>query len=75
MTLEKAIETLERYQSWRLGDDTDILKHRNITESIDMVLKSIKEFKSKLKDCLPNGGYVVHGVKNSMYPTFENDKP
>jgi len=28
---------------------------------------------ARLSDKLPNGGFRVHGIKNSMQPTFEND--
>jgi hypothetical protein len=71
MTLDEAIETLEKYQSWRMGcEDSEMIKPRVITIALDVVIKIVKESKT----ALPNGGYAVEGNPKSMQPTFENDK-
>lgn len=74
MTLEEAISTLERYQSWRLGDNSEMLEPKVITMAIDTVLRNVKEMKAKQNDFLPNGGFVAHDSKDTMRPTKENDK-
>lgn len=64
MTLDEAIATLERYQSWRLGDDSEMLNPKTISMAINTVLDNVKEIKVKI----PSGGFVVPD------PTKENDK-
>ncbi len=46
MSLDKAIKILEYHQQWRLGNE-DIMKYKpkDITEALDVVLKTVKELK------------------------------
>lgn len=49
MELQKAIEVLELHQKWRLGDDEIIQTNaRELTESIDTVLKEVKTNEKQL---------------------------
>jgi hypothetical protein len=51
MELKTAIEILEYYQRWRLGEKDDIPHDsKKITEAIDIVLVNVKTFIQKEKD-------------------------
>jgi hypothetical protein len=44
MTLERAIEILEQYQKWRVGDIENYpVRPHNITEAIETILKHLKK--------------------------------
>lgn len=73
MTVNEAIENVKYHQEWRLGADTEMLHPKVLTESINMLLEENNRLNARLKDKLPNGGFRVHGIKNSMQPTYEND--
>ena len=43
MTLLEAIATIEYYQSWRLGDDTEIIHPKILTKALNIVLDEAKK--------------------------------
>lgn len=43
MTLIEAITTIEYYQSWRLGDDTEMIHPKVLTKALDMLLDEAKK--------------------------------
>lgn len=68
MTLEKALQEADRVMK-------SSYFHPTITkEAMGCILKELERVTKKLGQSLPNGGYVVHGIKNTMQPTIENDK-
>ena len=73
MTVNEAIENVKYHQEWRLGADTEMLHPKVLTESINMLLEENNRLNARLKDKLPNGGFRVHGIKNSMQPTLKHD--
>jgi len=74
MTLEEAIKIVEKHQEWRMGADTEMEHPRTLSLALNTLILGIKKLQEKLSDRLPNGGMRVHGIKNSMQPTTENDK-
>jgi len=69
MTLEKAIEVLKVHQNWVLGEDSELLKISFLNEAIPIVLAELERVTKKLKEVLPNGGFVVKNCPNTMIPT------
>ena len=43
MTLIEAIATIEYYQSWRLGDDTEMVHPKTLTKALNIVLDEAKK--------------------------------
>ena len=42
MTLQQAISNLKIHQQWRLGADIVMIEPKELTESLDIVLKSVE---------------------------------
>jgi len=68
MTIDEAKNNLET-----LLNDPDFYCDPKTRMSISLLLAENKRLNDRLSDKLPNGGFRVHGIKNSMQPTFEND--
>jgi len=68
MTIDEAKKNLET-----LLNDPDFYCDPKTRMSISLLLAENKRLNARLSDKLPNGGFRVHGIKNSMQPTFEND--
>ena len=68
MTIDEAKNNLET-----LLNDPDFYCDPKTRMSISLLLTENKRLNARLSDKLPNGGFRVHGIKNSMQPTFEND--
>jgi len=43
MTLTEAIATIEYYQSWRLGADTEMIHPKILTKALNIVLDEAKK--------------------------------
>ena len=43
MTLIEAIATIEYYQSWRMGADTEIIHPKILTKALNIVLEEAKK--------------------------------
>lgn len=44
MILEQAIEIIEYYQSWRMGDKDELIyTPRQITTALELIIKTIKK--------------------------------
>jgi len=43
MTLIEAIATIEYYQSWRLGADTEMIHPKILTKALNIVLEEAKK--------------------------------
>jgi len=43
MTLIEAIATIEYYQSWRMGADTQMIHPKILTKALDMLLDEAKK--------------------------------
>ena len=43
MTLKKAIKVLKIYNNWRLGDDSDMLDPKLISEAIELVIQEYEK--------------------------------
>jgi len=54
-------------------NDPDFYCDPKTRMSISLLLAENNRLNARLSDKLPNGGFRVHGIKNSMQPTFEND--
>lgn len=46
MTLSEAIKTLEDYNSWRLGAETEMIHPKIITEAIEIAINILKQLKN-----------------------------
>ncbi len=68
MTTEEAINNLET-----LLNDPDFYCDSETRMSISLLLAENKRLNDRLSDKLPNGGFRVHGIKNSMQPTLKHD--
>jgi len=45
MTLDESILTLEKYNNWRTGDDSEMIHPRLITEAIEIAIHQLKQLK------------------------------
>ncbi len=43
MSLKEAIEILKQYNNWRLGDDSDMLDPKLISEAIELVIQEYEK--------------------------------
>jgi hypothetical protein len=76
--LEESIAILKEHKYYHSsilsGSENKILYHKQISDSIGVVLTELERVTTRLGESLPNGGFCVKGCKNSMKPTLVNDK-
>ena len=71
MTLLEAIATIEHYQSWRLGADTEMIHPKTLTNALNIVLDEAKKsFLINAVDILIDD--AKKGVLSSELNTDEN---